>query len=108
MRQVSLREKLRRRVVAIRGLGLKRSIDMGKITPDETHRLAREASRSVSNANGILIWCGNLRSFEIIERLEGETGVPVVTSNQAGLWRTLRLVGVNQPVPNLGRFLREF
>ena len=33
-------------VAAIRGMGLKRSIDMGKVMPDETYRLAREVARS--------------------------------------------------------------
>jgi maleate isomerase len=95
-------------VVAIRGLGLKRSIDMGKVTPDQTYRLAQEAARSAPNADGILISCGNLRSFEAIEPLEKDTGLPVVTSNQAGLWQALRIAGVQEPLANLGRLLREF
>jgi maleate cis-trans isomerase len=95
-------------VVAIRGLGLKRSIDMGKVTPAETYRLAREVARAAPNADGILISCGNLRSFEAIAPLEADTGRPVVTSNQAALWQALRIVGVREPVANLGRLLKEF
>lgn len=94
-------------VVAIRGMGLKKSIDMGKVMPDETYRLARDVARSASNANGILISCGNLRSFEAIEPLEADTGLPVITSNQAGLWQALRICGINQQLNNLGRLLRE-
>lgn len=95
-------------VVAIRGLGLTRSIDMGKVTPAETYRLAREVARTAPNADGILISCGNLRSFEAIAPLEADTGLPVVTSNQAALWQALRIVGVREPVANLGRLLNEF
>jgi maleate cis-trans isomerase len=94
-------------VEAIRGMGLKRSIDMGKVSPDETYRLAREIARAAPNADGILISCGNLRSFEAIEPLETDTGIPVVTSNQAGLWQALRLAGIKDRLPNLGRLLRE-
>lgn len=94
-------------VAAIRGMGLKRSIDMGKVTPDETYRLAYEVACRASDADGIFISCGNLRSFEAIERLETDTGLPVVTSNQAGLWQTLRMVGVGDRLSNLGRLLRE-
>ena len=94
-------------VAAIRGMGLKRSIDMGKVMPDETYRLAYEVARGATDADGIFISCGNLRSFEAIERLEADTGLPVVTSNQAGLWQTLRMVGVGERLPNLGRLLRE-
>ncbi|HWH79235.1 MAG TPA: hypothetical protein VNT76_17760 [Candidatus Binatus sp.] len=96
------------RVAAIRGMGLKRSIDMGKVLPDETYRLALAVARSTAEADGIFISCGNLRSFETIEPLEKDTGLPVVTSNQAGLWEALRMAGVHEPLPNLGRLLREF
>jgi maleate isomerase len=94
-------------VDTIRGMGLKRSIDMGKVSPDETYRLAREAARAAPNADGILISCGNLRSFEAIEPLETDTGLAVVTSNQAGLWQSLRLAGIKDRLANLGRLLRE-
>jgi maleate isomerase len=95
-------------VAAIRGMGLKRSIDMGKVMPEETYRLAREVARSAIDADGIFISCGNLRSFEAIQRLETETGLPVVTSNQAGLWQALRMVGIGDRLANLGRLLRDY
>ena len=95
-------------VAAIRGMGLKRSIDMGKVMPDDTFRLAHEVARSTPHADGIFISCGNLRSFEAIERLERETGLPVVTSNQAGLWQALRMAGLDDRLANLGRLLRDY
>lgn len=95
-------------VAAIRGMGLKRSIDMGKVMPEETYRSARDVAHSATDADGIFISCGNLRSFEAIERLETETGLPVVTSNQAGLWQALRMVGIGDRLPNLGRLLRDY
>jgi maleate cis-trans isomerase len=107
-RLVSVLEQSAFKVAAIRGMGLKRSIDMGKVMPDETYRLAREAASSAPDADGIFISCGNLRSFEAIEPLETDTGLPVVTSNQAGLWQTLRMVGVSEALPNLGRLLRDY
>ena len=94
-------------VAAIEGMGLKRSIDMGKVEPSETYRLANAVARSARGADGILISCGNLRSFEAIEPLETDTGLPVVTSNQAGLWQALRLAEVNERLPKLGRLLRN-
>jgi maleate isomerase len=94
-------------VAAIKGMGIKKSIDMGKVKPEETYRLAKDVARSAPGADGILVSCGNLRSFEAIEPLETDTGLPVVTSNQAGLWQALRLVGVNEHLPNLGRLLRN-
>jgi maleate isomerase len=95
-------------VAAIRGMGLKRSIDMGKVMPEETYRLTRKVVAAATNADGIFISCGNLRSFEAIEALEKDTGLPVVTSNQAGLWQVLRMAGIEDKLPNLGRLLRDF
>ena len=94
-------------VAAIRGMGLKKSIEMGKVTPEKTYRLAREVVRSAPQADAILISCGNLRTFESIESLEIDTGLPVVTSNQAGLWQVLRVAGIKDRLTSLGRLLRE-
>ena len=106
-RLVDVLEQSGFQVAAIRGMGLKRSIDMGKIYPDETYRLAREAVRAAPAANGILISCGNLRSFEAIEALETDTGLPVVTSNQAGLWQALRMAGINDRLRHIGQLLND-
>lgn len=105
-RLVDVLERSNFRVAAIRGMGLKKSIDMGKVQPDATYALAKEVAGSAPDADGILISCGNLRSCEAIEALEKDTGLPVVTSNQAGLWQALRMAGINEQLPNLGRLLR--
>jgi len=106
-RLVDVLEQSGFQVARIRGLGLKRSIDMGKVMPEETYRLAREVAQGSDNPDGIFISCGNLRSFEAIEPLEKETGLPVVTSNQAGLWQALRLARIEDKLTNLGRLLRD-
>jgi maleate cis-trans isomerase len=95
-------------IAGIRGMGLKRSVDMGKVMPDETERFARDVANATRDADGILISCGNLRTFEAIEPLENDFGLPVVTSNQAGLWQALRMAGIEDKLPNLGRLLREY
>jgi maleate isomerase len=106
-RLVEVLEKSGFEVSAIRGMGLKKSIDMGKVSPEETYRLVRAVVRSAPRADGILISCGNLRTFEAIEPLETDTGLPVVTSNQAGLWQAMRMAGIKDRLTSLGRLLRE-
>lgn len=106
-RLVEVLDKSGFEVAAIRGLGLKKSIDMGKVIPEQTYRLARDVVRSAPKADGILISCGNLRTFEAIEPLELDTGLPVVTSNQAGLWQVLRMAGTKDRLTSLGRLLSE-
>ena len=95
-------------IAGIRGMGLKRSIDMGKVMPDETERFARGVTNAARGADGILISCGNHRTFEAIEPLERDFGLPVVTSNQAGLWQALRMAGIEDKLTKLGRLLREY
>jgi len=94
-------------IAGIRGLGLKRSIDMGDLEPDAAYRLAREVTVAAEKPDGILISCGNFRTFEIIDRLEADCGLPVVTSNQAGLWQALRLAGIRDRLGSLGRLLEQ-
>jgi maleate cis-trans isomerase len=42
----------------------------------------------------------------VAEEIEGEIGRPVVTSNQASIWLSLRRAGVNEPISGFGRLLR--
>jgi maleate isomerase len=95
-------------VAAIHGMELKKSTEMGKVAPEETYRFAKDVARTAREAQGILISCGNLRSFEAIEPLETDTGLPVITSNQAGLWQALRMAGIKDHLLRLGRLLREY
>ena len=95
-------------VVAIRGMGILKSIDMGDVPPDETYRFARDVLAEADGADGCLISCGNLRSLEAIAPLEADFGLPVVTSNQAGLWQALRMSGIaTQGVAGGGRLFAQ-
>lgn len=47
--------------------------------------------------------CANIRAIEVIEELEARLGRPVVTSNQLVIWRALRLAGIDDTIPGLGR-----
>jgi maleate cis-trans isomerase len=55
----------------------------------------------------VLISGTGLPTVGMLERLERELGKPVISSNQACLWRALRLAGVGEPVTGFGRLLRE-
>ncbi|MGH2383446.1 MAG: maleate cis-trans isomerase family protein [Candidatus Limnocylindria bacterium] len=94
-------------VTATKALGIIKPEDCIDHEPDTAYRLGREVFAAAPGADGILISCGGLRSFEVIEALERDTGVPVVTSNQAALWQALRMVNVPDRIPNLGRLLRD-
>ncbi|MEV6985865.1 hypothetical protein AB0M95_32025 [Sphaerisporangium sp. NPDC051017] len=74
-----------------------------EVDPEEVHR--QVAAAFPPDADGVLIPGSGFRSWEAIDSLERHLSVPVVTSNQACLWRLLDLTGVRTPVPGAGRLL---
>ena len=93
------------KVLEMRGLGLLRNLDIGREPPSTAYRLAREVFRP--EADAIFISCTNLRTIEVIEALEADFARPVVTSNQASMWKVLRVGGVGERVFGYGRLLEE-
>jgi maleate cis-trans isomerase len=66
------------------------------------------ASRACrADADALLCSCTAWRSVEAAEEIEQRTGKPVVTSNQASIWMTLRRLGHAAPVAGFGRLLRS-
>jgi maleate isomerase len=61
----------------------------------------------VATAEAVLISGTGLPTAGIIDRLERELGKPVVSSQQASLWRARRLGGITDAVAGFGRLLRE-
>lgn len=82
-------------VCAIRGLGLVRNLEIGRQEPHVAYRLGRELMGKHPEAEGLFLSCTNLRTFEIIHPLVKDIGKPVITSNQATLWRVLQEMNIS-------------
>ncbi|KIC07358.1 arylmalonate decarboxylase [Leisingera sp. ANG-M1] len=54
-------------------------------------------------ADALFLSCTALRAATCVQRIEDRLGKPVVSSNQAMIWRCLRLAGVTGPVQGYGR-----
>jgi maleate isomerase len=94
-------------VVRIRGLGIVRNTDIGRQPPWVAYRLAKEVAREAGrSADGVFISCTNFRTIEVIELLEAELQLPVVSSNTASMWLALRTLGIRDRL-SYGRLLRE-
>ncbi|MGC9149110.1 MAG: maleate cis-trans isomerase family protein [Sulfolobales archaeon] len=91
------------KVLTIKGMGIRSNLEIGKITPWEVYRFAKNVS--IGEADALFISCTNLRTIEIIEILEKDLGIPVVTSNQASLWFTLRKIGIMDVIRGYGKLL---
>lgn len=83
------------------GLGLRGGDDYINVTPERWREIAVKNSRA--EADGYLLSCTNTTMIETIEKLERSLKKPVVTSNQAALWASLRRLGIKQSVKGLGR-----
>ncbi|GAI96227.1 unnamed protein product, partial [marine sediment metagenome] len=64
-------------VLNMRGLGIMEAVEIGEKSPGFVYRLAKNIF--VPEAKGIFISCTNLRTVEIIEKLENDIGRPVIT-----------------------------
>jgi maleate isomerase len=81
--------------------GLRDDRDMGRVRPEV---IAAEAEPSLHpDSDALFISCTAVRAVEAAEAIEAATGRPMVSSNQAALWLSLRLCGITDPLPGLGR-----
>jgi maleate cis-trans isomerase len=72
---------------------------------ERAYLLARQAD--APEAQAVLLSGTGLPTVAVLEALERDLGKPVISSNQAFLWRALRLAGVRDAVSGYGRLLRE-
>jgi maleate isomerase len=78
-------------VVNVVGLGIADPRRCAVVTPEEIISLGNEIDHT--DAEALFVGCANLRGLEAVAPLEAAMGKPVVTSNQALLWKLLSLVG---------------
>ena len=49
----------------------------------------------------------NLPLLRLVENIEEDTGIPVLAINAVAHWRALRLAGIDDPLPGVGRLLLD-
>ncbi len=96
-------EKAGFEVVDIQGLNLERDSDMVRVTPEFICEFAQSINRP--DADTIFISCGALRTLDVVADIEERTGKPVICSNQAMIWDTLRLAGIDDRIGRYGKLL---
>ncbi|WP_456394453.1 maleate cis-trans isomerase family protein [Thermococcus sp.] len=92
-------------VLRMEGLGIVRNTEIGKQEPWVAYNLAKSVYSS--EADGIFISCTNFRTIEVIDFLEIDLGVPVITSNQASMWFVLRNLGIKEKYKKYGTLMKE-
>ena len=56
-------------------------------------------------ADGLFVSCTDFRAAQVIDEIEAKIGKPVVTSNQASFWQSVRKAGYEKPLSGFGRLL---
>ena len=92
-------------VLTIAGMDIVDAFSIGKVTPQETYEFARRVWQK--DADGMFISCTNLRTIDVLARLEAELDVPVISSNLATCWGCLRALGHRDPIDGYGSLLSE-
>jgi len=89
-------------VSSVRGLGLSDAFRIGTVEEEAIMPLVKQAAK---DADILLIGCTSFPVVHLIGKIESLTGLPVVTSNQAGFWAALSGSGV-KAVDGFGRLMR--
>lgn len=77
----------------------------GALDPQAVFDLGLAANHP--EAGAIVLSCTDMRSVEIIARLERAVGKPVITSNQAMAFQAMQLAGIREDLPGYGQLLER-
>ncbi len=94
-------------VQKIKGLGIQKNSEIARLPFYVPYQLARDTFLETPSADGIFIACSRWATIGVIEKLEQDLGVPVVTSGQAHIWLPLRKANVREHTDGYGRLMRS-
>ena len=94
-------------VVAFRGLGCPNADVIWELPPESGYDLATSLLREHPDVDGVYMPCNKWRIVSVIDRIENESGKPVVTNTQAWVWEALRAMGMKNPILGYGRLLKH-
>ncbi len=103
-REVAYLESHQISVLSETGMGIAGSgTEMIAVEPGEWYRRVKRQRDEAADA--YFISCTAIRAAEAIEPLERDLDRPVVTSNQAMVWHSLKRLDIHDPVPGYGRLM---
>jgi maleate isomerase len=89
----------------------------GTFDKSDDREVARIAPRSIEDAavalaestvlDAVFVSCTSLRLCERVTAIEARAGLPVTSSDHAMAWHCLRLAGVQDTVPDMGRLFER-
>jgi len=92
-------------VLATHELGLTDNLAVGRLGAETAYELGKKIDRP--DAEAIVFAGTNMKTLDIVEKLERELSKPVVSTTAASLWAALTIIGGTESVPGYGRLLRD-
>lgn len=90
-------------IVALESVAVKDSLEVCRLEPSVAYGLAKQADND--RADAVCILATDIRSIDVLDTLEQDLGKPVISTNQALLWRCLKSCHVGDPVAGFGSLL---
>ena len=94
-------------VLAIKGLGITRNVELTRVPFRVSYQLAVEVFRKAENAEGIYIPCPRWPVVRNIDPLEKDLDVPIVSHVQAMTWWGLKALGLKERILGFGTLLER-
>jgi maleate isomerase len=85
--------------------GLRDNFAIAEMSQEAVVELACRADHA--RAEAVLVLGGNMPCLGVTERIEARLGKPVISTNSAGMWALLTLLGLAGPIAGAGRLLAE-
>jgi maleate isomerase len=96
-------------VVHVKGANIQKNSDLVKHTGQQLYSLVRDAVREAKTPfDGIHINCPRWPVVDMVEMLENDLSVPIVSSCQAIIWEALNMLGVREVRPGSGHLFDGF
>jgi maleate isomerase len=93
-------------VTAVLNFGCTKSQEIFGITPERIIKTLLARRSEIERNDVLFLTCTGLRAVDVVETLEREFDLPVVTSNSAALWLATRRLGIDTTKIQVGRLFR--
>ena len=74
---------------------------------EDVYQFAKQAFDKAAQADGLCFACPQYPIIDAVEKLEQETGKPVVPASLAQIWQCLKMAGINNPRPGYGSLIES-
>ena len=87
------------------GFNLEYDSDIAKVDPQNLIKTIKEIN--YSDVDAVFVSCTALRIVEVLQEVEDLIQKPVISSNQAMIWDSIRSVKINSSIEGFGKLLLQ-